>query len=1471
MSNTNEPRALTAALSQPAFVTRGGGLAMHVANRHVSRWAPEVGEPGANRIRPLRNLGFVDRLVSPWIESAQRSASLRMFSQYISTGAGERPTSNVSWVFPRPWYQDELDWMAAARAVGTQAAVEPTAAPQMFTTRGTYVAPAQIQRQLALPSALHEYVAPSLSIARPDLGGNMPVSEAYSPLVPLAATGAAQVMARAMAPLLSQSAQATTSPTAAAARMSPGLRSVLATMLERSSQHVATEPSRISSYAPELVTPPAPRPEISTTGSILAPTTSSSESYEQATQVAEQYAEQRAHIVELQRVARAAAEKEYVARETARAEQQARTTEQQQQRKTEQQQQSPGQLAEIRAAEARAIEQRQAEIQQRSGELAAQRTVADTARREADRVAQESERARLEERIAQRIAERTQSQQEAQRLHSASRDAAARDARVSPMPEPRPVAAPTTAQTESRVAMEIAAAVASLPPELASMVAGSIGNRPDRAVQAIAELGEALRTVELIARNTASGGSIEPTRGPRLVMPAGLGGLVSTVERTTQTTPAAAARMPSLPMMQAQAPLPPRPIAAPIRMPAMSFLAAPNAPTATSTPAPTSALGAATAMQPAALSHVAWSDRWLARFAGAKASSLDVLSAANASPEMRLEMLAAAAPGTVFVAPFFDEQRGTTMVSGAGREDVLPTLRNAQPEQQAVRIADDAETSDEVFAAISRARSNAPVQSRAAAAAAAAPVAPTTTFDRETLADLITHAAPSAPGAGLAAGLASSPFAPALRHVMPVAAAPTFDVRALFGGGLGATYLAGLLAASTDEIATPAAMPSWASWTDSASAMTALPAFGDAQPMREIAGFDPTYVAPELPRPTIGADGMTGADETMREQIAAATASATAAATATATAEHVTTLRSALLSFDVETIAAQVGMPAETRVSAPSVSMGTTLARSMIETMTMPMLADTAALDDFNAIEIAGLSTQSSSYAAPGMIADRALGWSVAQERSTSDLSFDFVSPELVLAARVYGLGPAEAAQAARLAIGGPGQLSAMAGAVDRTFVQALAIESERRAERSAAMLATTSPGAIDGEGRTRQAREVRSAFPSATGEPTAVADDAAPLPSLSLFGVQRRSPRGAFLWPAATTAALGLNAAAPDGELSMSVAALELLAAQSVAELGTYAALSERGISFGADGAMMMSTSSGTVAAGGSPSMSEGTESDVLASAAAMVPMARREKFNALYAALGSSSSTKSWSPAARAARALALAGRGDESITSRERATAAWDVLPMVYGAGGEESEVLSTGEAASRSVRRRDELRQLEVYIDGRPGLGSLSSRAGEALGSYVAPSSGSSGSAGSSRSASSSSSSSSDREMGALLRAPSAAQELVQTGRPSGRHGGGEVEIPTWFEAAARKMLEDRSAVSDGISLAELTLVQTAAPTAIAASSRGSGGSSQPMAPSTSNTAGAEKEKLDIEKLANEVYREILQMMDMARARNGEPYL
>ncbi|HEY0250666.1 MAG TPA: hypothetical protein VGC41_04025, partial [Kofleriaceae bacterium] len=157
-------------------------------------------------MRSLRTLGFVDRLAAPWLEVAQRSASMRLFQQYRSEGMAERPGNHVSWVFPRPWYQDELDWMTASREAAAQQALarqQGAAAHEMFTTRGTYVAPSQ-RAQVALPAALYEHVAPSLSIAPPmRADGAAPASfsspaqrvfDAYSPLVPFAAVNAAQVM-----------------------------------------------------------------------------------------------------------------------------------------------------------------------------------------------------------------------------------------------------------------------------------------------------------------------------------------------------------------------------------------------------------------------------------------------------------------------------------------------------------------------------------------------------------------------------------------------------------------------------------------------------------------------------------------------------------------------------------------------------------------------------------------------------------------------------------------------------------------------------------------------------------------------------------------------------------------------------------------------------------------------------------------------------------------------------------------------------------------------------------------------------------------------------------------------------------------------------------------------------------------------------------------------------------------------------
>ncbi len=224
-------------------------------------------------------------------------------------------------------------------------------------------------------------------------------------------------------------------------------------------------------------------------------------------------------------------------------------------------------------------------------------------------------------------------------------------------------------------------------------------------------------------------------------------------------------------------------------------------------------------------------------------------------------------------------------------------------------------------------------------------------------------------------------------------------------------------------------------------------------------------------------------------------------------------------------------------------------------------------------------------------------------------------------------------------------------------------------------------------------------------------------------------------------------------------------------------------------------------------------------------------------------------------------------------------WDVLPVVYATDGLSTEEAvhtqaELGTNTSRGIAARAALRRPGsgistemVQADGRPGLSALASRAGEALSGYVTAVSVPSTPLGSVTS-----SSSSPMPLVAQ-RAPSAAQEMVQTGRPAGRHGGGETEIPPWFEAAARKMLGERMG-TEGISMAELTLVNSAPATQIAAASKTGHVSAAPTTPSAGGGDAGESKKgddSDVDAIAEEVYSKILIMMDAARSRNGEPYL
>ena len=1509
-NETHEPRALSAALAAPPFATRGGGVALHAANRHVERWAPES---TASSVRPMRSLSFVDRLVAPWIETAQRSASMRMFGQYTRGTTNEREGAAVSWVFPRPWYQDELDWMAAARQVNTTVAQSAAPSPTMFTTRGTFVAPRPpiAAPATALPSALYEYVAPSLSIAQQGTptsiagigyGGTTDprrAHDAYSSLVPLAAVQAAELMSRAVAPLMGTRASPG-APTTTMGRVSPALRTVLTTMLERAT--FARTDAGAAQRAPELVTPPAPR------GSDLVSDSATAEVASPATQLANHYAEQRGQIAEVQRIARVTAERELAIR------------------------------AETRAHEATAAAA-QAASAPRADEARAQRTEADVRQRtaqvqEAQRAAQtaaEVERARIEERVAARLAERTAATTGAQRLHEQARAEAALHARTPVEPSTIAPATQTQTQTERRDAdrapAEVSAAIAALPPELAHILA----QRPERGMAAIAALSDVLRTAELMARSTAANHTFEVTRGPRLMMPAGLGALVSAVDhahviadRPSQLS------APQAPQAPATATAPARPELAwtarpELRMPNLPWLARPAPADRRTTIASTTALGATASASPAALAHVAWADRWLARFAGATPRSLDILQAgAAASPAQRLQALAAAAPESIFVHPMFDAATVSSAETSASETSTssvgitpaqrTPTLRPTPLPIE--RFDDSAETPDDVFAQIAAAAAGVRAASAAgpaiAASATAAPDSPAPMVpDRARMspADLVSHAAPSAPGAGLSAQLAASPFAPALRHVLPLPAASSFDVRALFGGGLAATYLAGLLASSSQELTVPGSAaptsgaPAWATTGLAAEAFqpAALAAADRAAPE-----WDATYVAPEVATgssevDTTGVTTRSGEAAPSAELTARPDLATSAPSIAASYVAPLTTLRTALLSWQADPAAPSQAMgDSPTVATSQSAPMAGSSARAMIEAMSLPLLGGPIPSQELG-----------SSWGSPGMVADRAHGWSVAQERSASDLSLDFVQPELVLAARVYGLGPAEAAQAARLAISGPGQLAAMASTVDRTFVQAMAIAAGRREERrdgafAGPGLSTSADAAMPTQAG--RAAAIATAFPMANGEIAAAIGPAprafeAPASSAA-FGVERRAPRGAFLWPAASVAALGMTAASHDGQQSTSVAALELLAAQAVAEIGTFAALSDRTGGFAAQsiddlpstGAAAAATRAagsnlrdlpsvdGAPATAATPSLAEPGEAEVLGAAAALVPSTRRARFDALYVALSQSPSGRTWSPAARAARALALAGRGEEApLSAHERAATAWDVLPVVYATDGmsiaEIDAATASGalpraaSAAARSAGLRDGRVSDLPTVDGRPGMTGLTTRAGEALRSYVAPSTGELASA-ASRS-DSIAPPARERELAVAHRAPTAAQELVRTGRRQETHGGGDVEIPAWFDAAARRMFADRAGTGTtgdgGFSMAELTLVNAAPATQIAASTKVAHATAVAPAVSTSGEKASAGAPIDIEKIANEVYREIIVLMDAARARNGEPYL
>ena len=610
-------------------------------------------------------------------------------------------------------------------------------------------------------------------------------------------------------------------------------------------------------------------------------------------------------------------------------------------------------------------------------------------------------------------------------------DAPAPVAADAPAPVVPTTAAATTAATTTTAAAAPSGA-GTMSPAAITSVARQVAGSPAAS--------GALRAIELLTRAAAGGAMAEPVAGPRVVLPAGLGGLIVGVDNAgAMNRPMAAA----VPRTYASAmPAAEGASVAPAAGPAARAFA----PVWAMAAAGTGALGAVASERPAAIDHVAWADRWLARFAGASTGALAAMDAVAGPAAARAQ----AAPQAVYVAP---EERGP--VAGAGARP-RPHLAIAAPPAgavappvpaapaaptQAPRFDDSESVPDDVFAAIM-----APPPPRAAGARragagprAAGPTPVPAPFriapSAVSLVDRIATSAPGAPDAGLLPQLASSPVAPALLARLALPMAPSFNPRALYGGRVAASYLGGVLAPGAGLPRSVAAGQRAAFLSGFAPSTflppsAFLPGAAAEGPTSRLAALAPgvDYVAPaEVDRP-----GAPGAAPTAGRPIAGAapTAGRPAASAgpgiAAARPGEPIALRSSLLA------------PSSLLVSSP---------------LTAAPFAAGAAGPGAPAPSAAGSGPRGARtsldrpLAAPspgawtpelGATAAHAETWATEQERASADLAFDFVPPELVLAARVYGFGPVEAAQAQRLAIAGPTGLAAMATALDLTFLRAV-------------------------------------------------------------------------------------------------------------------------------------------------------------------------------------------------------------------------------------------------------------------------------------------------------------------------------------------------------------------------------------------------------------------------------------------------
>ncbi|MBK9030070.1 MAG: hypothetical protein IPL61_01815 [Myxococcales bacterium] len=1582
-----ETRALTAALSGPVFDGAASRSALHTSERHAERWAPEG--DSARRASGMRSLAFADRVASPWMQASSGPRMSHLFGAYAGT-ASERSAPHVSWLFPRPWFQDELDWMAAARQ-----GLEATPRRGAMTTRGTFVTPtgesgwAGIAMPVLSADAMAA-VAPSMSGGDPAVG-----LRAWSPMVDFATASAAEVMAGAMQSVTSAglpgiaerspiwsglsmvtprglaSGEAFSPSAAAAARssfMAPAM-GVAPTAVEAARQSIARIESRVDDLrAPVADGSPAGAPATFTATAASAdapradassPASSSSESFA-------------------------------------------------------------------------------------STDASSQSTGASSLSTSASSLSTSEERL-------------------AGAAHSSP-------AASSALRTVELLLGALAARQDQRATSSAAAAT----------TAPSVGAPSVASADGVSSSTESSASPGAAAATFASSANFAPIAGPRVAMPAGLGGLVQSLAAVQSVArPMAQVRDGGADAALASPRDPAHGFVPGASSPGATGATAMTPPSFTPVWASPSvgALASVAASPARAIDHLSWSDRWLARFSGASPLAMSAFESATEFGAPTLRQLAVGSPEVVYVHPQLASSSIAATVQRAQvahatqfapladrAPSMAPVAPSTRPDGRPapLRIDDGEAVPDAIFAAIAAAGATptrrdvaTPAGARAAevraaevraaearaaelgttaaaAQAAASFASPSVSAPvdmllsagrRASVADLVAVSAPSAPDAGLAPGLASSPMAPALAAVLPLPSAPIFDPRALQGGGLAGAYLGGLVARSAAPVGVLATAPSLAalsragaeaptsaamsSWTlrDLALAPQALRLAGAApstpfvtsleprgrarhevaaqaaiagSPARAAAPLDPPLSPAPLGSATLDPATLAALPADVVAAIAAGASPAAALAAFTAASAPGTSsaevaasagsassprvleaelvaLRSAMLAAPTSSsvplasaahaplISGSVAVPAHgpsqlatlggvaTGIPAP---FATAQARSSAATF-----ADGAPYT-YAAGAAAGAAPHGASIASaggrPGSLAEAALAWSVNEERTAANLAFDFVTPELILAAKVYGLSAGAAAEAMRLASAGPTSMAAMATHLDLTLLRAFqaapaatraGAAGTARAQRSvgqepgapapgtpgpfvtgAAPSPATSPELQSAAAMTPDVAAVASptAVAQGTAAERAAADRAAALDpwtaAMAPFGAAMpagpsRLPRGAFLWPPGAIAALGLRALSPDGAAGLPVVALELLAAQAVAELGTWVTAfpgAARGADRDDDAALPMAggragamtnvlqgplgAASFVTQAGspvGVPTGDAGrvdparvADDAVEASAAMAVPASIRQRFESVYIALARSAEGQSLSPAARAARAMSLFAGSSAGLSTREAAAATWSMLPDVYRGDLDLVSPVAGRDAGS------------DVFAaDARPGLAGLAARAGEALGSFVSPSMAEVRAVGRHGDAPAA------PESAAAARGAAAAPVYVDTaaapaarpapgfagvrpGRTFTQYGGGEPEIPGWFESAAQKMFSSGGDDRGGMSLAQMVLVTAMPQQQVAAATRGASSSGGSAAPGGAGGKQGAVDKPDVDKLALEVFHEVMHLLDIARQRSGD---